>query len=94
MAEEAYYFISNHDAGIAKGERAVSRYNRNIRIQNNTFRVFDPRLVRDYSVDGLVFQINWLETCADYPSLHAKEKPFDVEFSDHIHLEPPTPYRP
>ena len=78
------------DAGIAESERHASRYNRNIRIEGNTFRVFDPRLVKGYSVDGIVFRNNRVETTAGYPVLHKDGKAFDLEFSDHVDLEPPV----
>jgi hypothetical protein len=82
------------DAGIAETERSVSRYNRNILIEGNTFRVFDPRLVKVYSVDGLIFRNNTVEKCADYPTLHPNANPFDVEFSDRVQIEPPLQVGP
>jgi len=70
-------------AGIAENERAKSRYNRNILIENNVFRGFDPRLIKAYSVDGLTMRNNKVETSTDYPPQHPDAKAIEVEFSDH-----------
>lgn len=49
-------------------ERRQSRYHRNIRVENNVFRGFDPRIVSLYCVDGFVFTAdNRIEHTDDYP---------------------------
>lgn len=73
-------------SGIAKECRAASRYNRGIVIEDNLFRVFDPRLINAYSVDGLVFRNNRIEKSTDYPAQHADAKPFLVTDCDHVSL--------
>ncbi len=51
-----------------KHDRERSRYHRNIRVEGNTFRVFDPRIVNLYCVDGFVFtRDNVIEYTDDYP---------------------------
>lgn len=47
-----------------KGSEA---YHRNIRIEGNTFKVFDPRILHLYSVDGLVFRGNTIIPTETYP---------------------------
>jgi len=74
-------------SGIEPAARAESRYNRNILIEDNTFRVFDPRILNIYSVDGLTFRKNTITTSTDYPAIHTGAKPFDVTFSDHITID-------
>lgn len=49
-----------------KEDRLESAYNRNILIENNTFRAFDPRILNVYSVDSLVFRNNTIEWTDDY----------------------------
>jgi hypothetical protein len=73
-------------SGIAKECRAASRYNRGIVIEDNVFRVFDPRLLNLYCVDGLVFRNNKIEKSTDYPAQHPDAKPFSVTDSDHVSL--------
>lgn len=53
-------------------------YHRNISVTNNTFRVFDPRILNISSVDGLVFSGNTIEKTTDYPDMGNSGKPFVV----------------
>ncbi len=73
-------------SGIAKECRAASRYNRGIVIEDNVFRVFDPRLINAYSVDGLVFRNNKIEKTTDYPPQHSEAQPFVIVDCDHVSL--------
>ena len=58
-------------------ERRQSRYHRNIRIENNVFRGFDPRIVNLYCVDGFVFtDDNRIEHTDDYPLCARGNPPF------------------
>jgi hypothetical protein len=79
-------------SGIADEFKATSRYNRNITIENNLFRVFSPLpLLCVYSVDGLTFHNNRLERTQDYPTGNTKPEPmFDITNSDNVKVEPPT----
>ena len=74
-------------AGIAKDDRAKSRYNRNVTIEDNLFKIFDPRLVNGYSMDGVTFRNNRVETSTAYPPQHADGKPFVIVDSDHVTIE-------
>ncbi|MCM1501954.1 MAG: right-handed parallel beta-helix repeat-containing protein [Bacteroidales bacterium] len=42
-------------------------YHRNILIEDNVFRVFDPRILNLFSVDGVTFRNNVIEMTEDYP---------------------------
>ena len=79
-------------SGISKEFRATSRYNQNITIENNLFRVFSNQpLLNLYSVDGLTFRNNRLERTQAYPSLAGAEGPlFEVTDSDRVNLEDPV----
>ena len=77
-------------SGIEKSCRNVSRYNRNIVIENNLFRVFSRRsLLSAYSVDGLQFRNNRVERTNEYPSTAAvAAEPCQVLDSDRVVIEP------
>ncbi|MBK1825670.1 right-handed parallel beta-helix repeat-containing protein [Haloferula rosea] len=79
-------------SGIAEEFRSTSRYNRNIRIENNLFRSFGRvPLLSLYSVDGLTFTGNRLEKTTDYPLPDGQEsKLFDVTDSDDVKIEEPS----
>jgi hypothetical protein len=78
-------------SGISDGFRKTSRYNRNIRIENNLFRAFSPLpLLSIYSVDGLTFVGNRLEKTRDYPVSEGTEgKLFKITDSDDVKVEEP-----
>lgn len=70
--------IPNHKA---------SRYHRNIRVEGNTFRVFDPRLVYLYCVDGFTFtDDNIVERTTAYPYVLDEQRPFVTEDCDNIDI--------
>jgi hypothetical protein len=46
-------------------------YHRNIRIEGNTFKTFDPAILYARSVEGLVFKNNRIERTDSYPSVAA-----------------------
>lgn len=79
-------------SGIAEEFRSTSRYNRNIRIEDNLFRSFGRvPLLSMYSVDGLTFTGNRLEKTTAYPLPGGKEsKLFDVTDSDNVNIEDPA----
>ena len=74
-------------ANIAESERAKSRYNKNILIENNIFFVFDPRILHVYSVSGLTFRNNRIAPCSNYPAQNEHAKPFDITDSDNIRID-------
>jgi hypothetical protein len=79
-------------SGIADEFKSVSRYNRNIRIENNLFRTFSPLpLLSIYSVDGLTFTGNRLERTRAYPATQTADwKMFHITDSDNVRVEDPT----
>jgi hypothetical protein len=78
-------------SGIADEFKQTTRYNRNITIEDNLFRVFSPLpLLCIYSVDGLTFRSNRLERTQAYPAGAAKpQSMFDITDSDNVQVEPP-----
>lgn len=78
-------------SGIADEFRRTSRYNRNIRIENNLFRHFSNLpLLSMYSVDGLTFTNNRLERTTAYPAPDGVEgKLFMITDSDHVKVDEP-----
>jgi hypothetical protein len=78
-------------SGIADEFKNVSRYNRNIRIENNLFRHFSNLpLLFMYSVDGLTFTNNRLERTTAYPAPDGREgKLFMITDSDHVKVDEP-----
>jgi hypothetical protein len=78
-------------SGIADEHKSASRYNRNIRIENNLFRHFSNLpLLSMYSVDGLTFTGNRLERTTAYPAPEGQEgKLFIITDSDNVKVEDP-----
>ncbi len=73
-------------AGIHRN-REQSRYNKNILITGNTFRMFDgASLLNASGVDGLLWENNKIENTDDYPKLRDSESRFKVEYSDNIEI--------
>lgn len=68
-------------------DRAASRYHRNIRVEGNTFRVFDPRIVNLYCVDGFRFaDNNRIIRTTDYPAQFDPELFFRFAECDHVEV--------
>ena len=77
-------------SGIHK-DRETSRYNKNIRVIDNTFRIFDKPLLLDaYCVDGLEWRGNVIEKTDDYPAVHANKTFYKTEHCDNVNIEPLT----
>ena len=74
-------------AGIEKDFRANSRYNKNIVIESNEFRVFDPRIINAYCVDNLVFRNNKIVKSTDYPAQNTDSEPFIIANSSNVKIE-------
>ena len=66
-------------SGISKNVRSKSRYHKNITIEHNTFKIFDPRIINAYSVDGLIFKDNKIEKSEAYKSNFPSSKSFVVD---------------
>ena len=73
--------------GFDKSFRSTTRYNRNITIEDNTFKIFDPRILNIYSVDNLVFKNNIIEHTKAYPDKYPDVKEFEVSDCSHIEIE-------
>ncbi len=73
-------------AGISE-DKDTSRYNRNIVIENNIFRMFDDSsLLKIYCVDNLKWRNNKVEKTTVYPPKR-NLKPFVVENSSNISIK-------
>lgn len=65
-----------------------SRYNRNIKIYDNTFRVFDGALLLNaYGVENLLWKDNKVETTQGYAPAHNNTTRFKIEHCDNIRIE-------
>ncbi len=75
-------------AGI-KEDFDKSRYNRNIKIYGNTFKVFDDCPLLDlYCVDGLKWYDNKIIKTTDYPAREFKNsKRFNISHSDNVDIK-------
>lgn len=73
--------------GIAKSMRPVSRYHKNIVIENNIFKIFDPRLINAYCVDGLTFKNNTIQKDTSYITQFPDAKPFVIESCDNVKID-------
>ncbi|MBO5255052.1 MAG: hypothetical protein J6B07_04420, partial [Opitutales bacterium] len=75
-------------AGITKN-RETSRYNRNITIEGNTFKMYDETsLLKIFCVDNLKWQNNKIEKTNAYPPKR-KLPPFITEHCSNIYIEIP-----
>ena len=64
-----------------------NNYNRNIIVENNVFRLFDPRIVNLYATDGFIFRNNMIEKTTDYVSKYSSEKEFITEGCSNIKIQ-------
>jgi len=79
--------IIDVQAGIRE-DREHSRYNKNIKITDNTFRIFDDvLLLHAYGVDGLIWKNNKVEKTSGYPATRNRTSLFKVENCDNIKIE-------
>ena len=76
-------------------ERGDSRYHRNVRVEGNTFRVFDPRIINVYCVDGFSFTAdNKVEFTRDYPYTRGETRCIITDDCDHVNVEKEVVYEP
>jgi hypothetical protein len=79
--------IIDVQAGILEN-REHSRYNQNIKIYDNTFKIFDNvLLLHAYGMKDLVWKNNKVERTNDYPATRTNTSYFKIENSDNIHIE-------
>ena len=68
-------------------QRQASRYHRNIRVEGNLFRVFDPRIVNLYCVDGFRFsEDNRIVRTQDYPAVFDPKLHFLFDQCDRVEI--------
>ena len=53
-------------SGIEESKKPISRYNRNILIESNTFIIFNPNILSMYSIDNLTFKNNKVIRSEEY----------------------------
>ena len=70
------------NVGSGVPERGETCYHRNIKIEGNTFRVADPRILNLYSVDGLTFTGNTIEMTDAFEPLCPADAPHFKVSSD------------
>ncbi|MDQ0964875.1 hypothetical protein QFZ20_000278 [Flavobacterium sp. W4I14] len=74
-------------SGIMKNVRPQSRYHKNISIVDNTFKIFDPRIINAYCVDGLIFKSNKIEKSKAYLSAFPDGKAFIIEACSNVKID-------
>lgn len=75
------------ESGKTPESAKATRFNRNVLIEDNEFRIVDSRLVNVTSVDGFTFRNNKVVHSTEYPFTERKEKPFIVERSVNVDIE-------
>jgi hypothetical protein len=74
-------------AGIME-DKETSRYNRNILIENNTFKIYDDlTLLNAYCVDGLIWRNNTIEKTEAYPKDGKSHKRFIIEYCNNVQID-------
>jgi hypothetical protein len=66
--------------------RDECRYHRNIVIENNTFKIFNHRVLDMYSVDGLTFKNNKIEKTTDYQQVDDNRDLFKIEHCSNVNI--------
>lgn len=78
-------------SGIEEDKRAESRYNRNILIENNTFKLATPCILNFYSVDNVTYRNNKVEASNVYQTTDwvksLQLKPFMITNSSNVKIE-------
>lgn len=79
------------DAHIACNSRIhkpeKSRYHRNITVENNKFRTFDPRILNLFCVDSITYRNNTVEMTEDYKYNRSETNPFVIKNCDNVSIE-------
>jgi hypothetical protein len=80
-------------AGVEEQYRPRSRYNRNIVIENNRFKLFERNpIVAAYCVDGLAIRDNEIEFTSAYPAENLDGKLLELSECDHVTIENNGPF--
>lgn len=73
-------------AGIRE-DRETSRYNKNILVENNTFKVYDEgTLLNAYCVDGIIWRKNKVEKTNAYPQRKKKFERYITDYCDRVSI--------
>lgn len=79
-------------SGIEEGSKAISRYNKNILIEGNTFKLYNPNILKMYSIDNLIYKNNKVVESKEYSVpdrfKHIELKPFMIDHSSNITIQP------
>jgi hypothetical protein len=74
-------------AGIRE-DKETSRYNKNMLIEDNIFRMYDGGLLLNaYCVDGLIWRSNKVEQTTAYRKRKNALERFEVNFCDNVEIE-------
>ena len=74
-------------AGILENKEN-SRYNKNIKVYDNRFRIFDKIcLLHAYGVENLYWGENIVEYTKEYPNTPTPKEPFEIEHCDNVNIE-------
>lgn len=68
-------------------DRAESRYNRDITIEDNTFVISDPRILNLYSTDGIIFRNNKIEKSDAYDYILPETRAFITNDCENVLIE-------
>ena len=69
-------------------DKETSRYNKNVLIEGNTFRMYDNgTLLNAYCVDGLTWRNNTIEQTTAYPARKEDLKRFVTNFCDNVQID-------
>ena len=79
--------VISMDAGEEPEPAGAARFNRNVTVENNEFRLVDPRIVSAVSVDGFIFRNNKIIRSDDYPFSPQQAEPFIMERSVRVDIE-------
>ena len=68
-------------------EQEKSRYHKNIVVEGNTFRTFDPRILYLCCFDGITYRNNKIEESTDYVYAREEKNPFVIKHCDNVSIE-------
>lgn len=78
-------------SGIEESKKSISRYNRNILIEDNTFKIFNPNILSMYSIDNLTYKNNKVIKSDEYKIPERFKflelKPFMISNSSNINIK-------
>lgn len=76
-------------AGIIENKEK-SRYNKNIKVYGNTFKIFDNvHLLHAYGMDNMKWYNNKIERTDAYPKVHNTDTLFKIEYCDNMEIDQP-----